>query len=144
MTRPTDPLMAAGAPTEAGPYKPVLYVFGLLLTILGGAMFIPGAVDARYGDVDWTGFVIGGCVTIMVGLQLALTNHVGAIKLTRRQALLLIALAWVGIAAGAASPFVFSRLHLSYTDAFFEAISRLTTTGSTVLVGLDNRRPASC
>jgi trk system potassium uptake protein TrkH len=122
-------------------FKPVLYVFGLLLTILGVAMFVPGLVDYLHGDVDWTGFVIGGCVTALIGLQTAFTNRIDAVALSRRQAFLLTGLSWTGIAAGSAFPFVFSRLHLSYTDAFFEAISGLTTTGSTILTGLDMAPP---
>ena len=58
-----------------------------------------------------------------------------------RQAFLLTALAWVVIAAFGALPFVFSNLELAYTDAFFEAMSGVTTTGSTVITGLDFAPP---
>src|SRR3546814_20146875 len=50
-------------------------------------------------------------------------------------------LSWVALSAVGALPLVFSGLGLSYADAFFEAVSGLTTTGSTVLVGLDNLPP---
>src|SRR3546814_6853209 len=50
-------------------------------------------------------------------------------------------LSWVALSAVGALPLVFSGLGLSYADAFFEAVSGLTTTGSTVLVGLDNMPP---
>lgn len=120
---------------------PVLFVLGLLLSVLAVAMVVPGVVDLWAGDTDWAGFLIGACVIGLVGLLLCLTNRGEEISLNRQQAFILTVAAWVSIAAAAAVPFVFSRLHLSYTDAYFEAISGLTTTGSTVIVGLDAAPP---
>jgi len=120
---------------------PVLFVLGLLLTVLGLAMIIPGIVDLWAGDTDWAGFLVGAAVITLVGLLLCLTNRGEEIALDRHQAFILTVASWVSIAAAAAVPFVFSRLHLSYTDAFFEAISGLTTTGSTVITGLDSAPP---
>jgi Trk-type K+ transport system membrane component len=57
--------------------------------------------------------------------------------ITLRQGYVLTFLAWLSVAAVGALPLVFSELQLSYTDAFFETMSGITTTGSTVLVGLD-------
>lgn len=121
--------------------KPALFVLGLLLSVLGASMAIPGVVDLMAGDVDWMGFFIGAVVTVMSGLMLVLANHEDKVSLTRRQAFVLTVLSWLGVAAFSAIPFVFSRLGLSYTDAFFEAISGLTTTGSTILTGLDTAPP---
>lgn len=122
-------------------FKPALYVLGLLLTILGIAMVVPGLFDMYYGDSDWTGFFVSAAVTVMVGLLFALTNYQGRTNLTRRQAFLLTVVAWIGVTAFSALPFMFSRLGMTYTDAFFEAISGLTTTGSTVVTGLDTAPP---
>lgn len=122
-------------------FKPALYVLGLLLTILGVSMVVPGLLDMYYGDVDWTGFFVSSAVTVMVGLLFTLTNYQGRTQLSRRQAFLLTVVAWLGVTAFSALPFMFSRLGLSYTDAFFEAISGLTTTGSTVVTGLDTAPP---
>jgi trk system potassium uptake protein TrkH len=121
--------------------QPVLYVLGLLIAVLGIAMAIPGIVDLVAGDVDWTGFFIGSGLTFLVGALLVLTNRTDDLSLTLRQAFLLTVAGWVGTAAFSAVPFFFSRLELTYTDAFFEAISGLTTTGSTVLTGLDTAPP---
>lgn len=123
------------------PLGPVLFVLGLLLSVLGTAMILPGIVDLWAGDTDWAGFLIGACVIVLVGLLLCLTHQGEEISLNRQQAFILTVAAWVGIAAAAAVPFVFSRLQLTYTDAFFEAISGLTTTGATVIVGLDTAPP---
>ncbi len=123
------------------PMGPVFFVLGLLLTVLGLAMIIPGVVDLLAGDTDWAGFLIGAAVIVLTGLLLCLTNRGEGIALDRHQAFILTVASWLSIAAAAAVPFVFSRLHLTYTDAFFEAISGLTTTGSTVIVGLDTAPP---
>ncbi|EKV32913.1 Potassium uptake protein TrkH [Caenispirillum salinarum AK4] len=121
--------------------QPVLYVLGLLVSVLGAAMVVPGVADLAAGDVDWIGFFVGAGVTTLVGGLLVLTNRTRDLSLTLRQAFLLTALGWIGTAAFSAVPFFFSRLDLSYTDAFFEAISGLTTTGSTILTGLDTAPP---
>lgn len=121
--------------------KPALYVVGLLIVVLGIAMLIPGFVDMAAGDVDWRGFFIAGAGTATVGFLFIFTNHEERIFLSRRQAFVLTVLSWLAVAAFSAIPFFFSRLNISYTDAFFEAISGLTTTGSTVLTGLDTAPP---
>jgi len=121
--------------------RPVLFVLGCMLVILGVAMAVPGVVDWAAGDVDWTGFFVGAAVTTVTGLLLMLANREDRILLSRRQAFVLTVAVWVGVSVFSAVPFVFSRLDLSFTDAFFEAISGLTTTGSTVLTGLDQAPP---
>lgn len=121
--------------------QPVLYVLGLLISVLGLSMAIPGVVDLAVGDVDWIGFFIGAGVTFLMGGLLVLSNRTEQVTLSLRQAFLLTVGGWVFMAAFSAIPFVFSRLELSYTDAFFEAISGLTTTGSTILTGLDTAPP---
>lgn len=121
--------------------KPVLFVLGELLAILGVFMVVPGLVDAWSGDADWMGFFIAGGFTALIGLMLVFANFERHLTLNRRQAFLLTVLSWVGISAFSAMPFTLSRLSLSYTDALFEAVSGLTTTGSTVITGLDVAPP---
>ena len=120
--------------------RPVLYINGLLLLILAAAMAIPVAVDVLSGDADWQVFLIAGASTSFVGGVLALgcrPRH-GSLRLQTRQAFLLIVSAWVLSALCAALPFAFSELKMSPVDALFEAMSGLTTTGATIVVGLDN------
>jgi trk system potassium uptake protein TrkH len=62
-------------------------------------------------------------------------------KISIRQAFVLTTVVWVVIPSFAALPLAFADLQLSYTDAFFEAMSGLTTTGSTVMLGLDSTPP---
>src|SRR3546814_8143599 len=62
-------------------------------------------------------------------------------RLSLRQAFLLVAISWIVLPLLAGLPFAFSDLNLTFADAYFETVSGLTTTGSTVIVGLDNAPP---
>jgi len=121
--------------------RPVLFVIGLLLLFLGTAMLVPAFADVAIHNPGWQHFVASSGVTLFVGGSLALTNRGGHIALTLRQGFILTTSSWIAISGFAALPLVFGPFSLSYTDAFFEVISGLTTTGSTVLVGLDRLAP---
>ncbi len=122
-------------------FRPVLFVVGILLTTLAAFMFVPALVDATAGNPDWRVFLAAAFFTLFIGVTLVLMNRTGPIKMNVRQTFLLTTLAWLVTAAFAALPFAFSELELDYTDAFFESMSGLTTTGSTVIVGLDTAPP---
>ncbi len=122
-------------------FRPVFFIIGVLLTILAAAMLLPALVDISTGQPDWPVFLASAAVTMFVGVSLTLTNKVGALTLNLRQAFLLTTLSWVVVTAFAALPFPFASLGLRYVDGFFEAMSALTTTGSTVIVGLDHAPP---
>ncbi|CAA7618110.1 Trk system potassium uptake protein [Magnetospirillum sp. LM-5] len=118
--------------------RPVIYVNGILLLVLAGAMGLPALVDWVGGDDDWRVFAISAAVTLLVGAAMMLATYSSERpKFTTRQAFLLTATAWFGMALFGALPFTFSGLKMSYTDGFFEVVSGLTTTGATVIVGLD-------
>ena len=122
-------------------FQPVLHIIGILLTTLAVAMGITALADLVSGHSDWQVFIASAAVTIFVGVSLFLTTNVERRKFTIRQAFLLTTLSWLVLAAFAALPFAFSELDMSYTDAFFESMSGITTTGSTVIVGLDTAPP---
>ncbi len=122
-------------------FRPVLFICGILLATLALMMGIPAIADAAAGDDDWQSFALSGLLTLFVGGGLILTNRTETMSLDRRQAFVFTTLSWVIIAAFAALPLAFSSLGLSYTDAFFEATSGITTTGSTVIAGLDFAPP---
>lgn len=121
--------------------RPVFLVVGVLLMTLAVSMALPALVDLAVGNPDWQVFTAAGLFTLFTGGILVLTTRSESRKLSVRQAFLLTTLAWIAMPAFAALPFRFSELHMSYTDAFFEAMSGLTTTGSTVIVGLDGAPP---
>lgn len=102
-------------------------------------MLLPAAVDASVDDVDWQVFALSALVTGFAGVALVLAFRTQGLPSFRlREAFLLTVLSWTGVALFAALPFLFSNLDLSAADAVFEAVSGITTTGSTVLSGLDS------
>lgn len=119
----------------------MLLTLGSLICMLSVGMLIPVFVDLASGNSDWQIFVVAMFLSLAVGGMFILANRDTADALNLRQAFLLTTLAWAVLPAFAAMPIAFSELGLSYTDAYFEAISGLTTTGSTVITGLDNVPP---
>jgi trk system potassium uptake protein TrkH len=119
--------------------RPVFFVIGILLAVLAVAMTVPAAVDASFGDSDWTVFAGAAAVTGFFAASLVLvTRPSGEIRINLHQAFLLTALSWLIMSAFAALPFYFSSLDMNFFDSFFESVSGLTTTGSTVINGLDH------
>ncbi|MBT3333919.1 MAG: TrkH family potassium uptake protein [Rhodospirillaceae bacterium] len=124
-----------------GQYRAVFQVNGILLLILGLAMLVPALLDARTGHPDWQVFLAAAFLTGFVGAGLTITCWGGGEDLHLRQAFILTTTMWIVTPTFAALPFAFSNLNLSYTDAFFEAMSGITTTGSTVISGLEDAPP---
>jgi len=121
--------------------RPVILVIGVLLVMLGTAMLIPALVDFASGDADWIAFAFSSIVTICSGALMFMATRGGNKQLSTRQAFLMTVLVWVTLSAFGALPFYWSGIVPSYTDAFFESISGLTTTGATVLTNLDTMAP---
>ena len=118
-------------------YKTVFFTLGILQIILGIFMLIPIIVQFFYDDVD-SSFFGASIVTIIFGTLFFLSNLDHDKKLSLQQAFLLTALAWLSIAIFGSLPFVFSRIEFSFTNAFFESMSGITTTGSTIIPDLEN------
>jgi len=118
-------------------YKTVFYTLGTLQIILGIFMLIPVIIQLIYNELD-SGFVSASIITIIFGILFFLSNLDHDKNIDLPQAFILTALSWLSIALFGSLPFIFSELNLSFTDAFFESMSGITTTGSTILVDLDN------
>jgi trk system potassium uptake protein TrkH len=120
-------------------FRPVAYVIGLLVATLGASMFLPMLVDLAEGRGHWPVFLESAVITIMFGGLIAL-SCANAVRegLSIQQPFLLTTGVWVALPVFGALPFVLGATQSTYTDAFFEAMSGLTTTGSTVLSGLDD------
>ena len=118
--------------------RPVGYVIGLTAMALGLAMLLPLIVDIAEGRDHWQVFAQSSIMTVLVGglVAGACRNGVGD-GLTIRQTFLLTTGVWVVLPLFGALPFMLGATGLSFTDAVFEAMSGLTTTGSTVVTGLD-------
>ena len=119
-------------------FRPILYVNGVLLVILSLSMILPMLADLYFGYDDWKVFFVCIVITAFFGGSLILSNTGYQFDITTRQAFLLINSSWVVLPAFGALPFWLSSLDMSVTDSFFEAMSGITTTGSTVITGLDH------
>jgi trk system potassium uptake protein TrkH len=121
--------------------RPVLYVIGLLLSAMAVCMVLPMLADLRTGHEDWRVFFLCIFITAFFGGSLVLSNAGSEFRPTIRQAFLMTFLSWVVVCIFASFPFVLSEMNMTFTDALFEAISGITTTGSTVIISLDNAPP---
>lgn len=126
--------------------RPVLLVVGWILCLLACAMVVPAVVDGLAGHEEWLAFIAAAGLTLVAGLGLVLgVRQDGGVLtvpvLSVRQAFLTVVLGWVAPCLFAALPFIMAPAGLSTVDAVFEATSGLTTTGSTVLSGLDQLAP---
>ena len=117
--------------------KTVFFAIGVLLVILGAFMLIPFFVQFIYDEKNNT-FLLSASITTFIGILLVLTNLEVNRKLNLQQVFLLTTLSWLGIAIFGCLPFLLSNLDLSFVDAFFESMSGITTTGSTIITNLDN------
>ncbi len=116
----------------------VVFVNGCLLLILSVGMAVPMVVDAAAGNRDWQAFAESVVITGYAGGMLALASKGYGAVLNRRAGYALTVSAWLAVTTFGSLPFILSPLSASFTDAFFETMSGLTTTGSTVFAGLDN------
>ena len=122
-------------------YKTVFFTLGILQMVLGVFMFIPIILQFVYSEID-SSFFGASIVTIIFGTLFFLSNLDHNKQLTLQQAFLLTALSWLSIAIFGSLPFIFSDLNFSITNAFFESMSGITTTGSTIISNL-NEMPKS-
>ena len=111
------------------------------MSTLAVAMCLPAIFDLIIGNPNWQVFLLAAALTLFIGIMLVLMTWDNVRKISIRQAFVLTTVVWVVIPSFAALPLAFADLQLSYTDAFFEAMSGLTTTGSTVMLGLDSTPP---
>ena len=118
-------------------YKTVFFTLGVLLIVLGFSMLVPITVQLIYNEFNST-FIISSIITITFGILFFLANIDNNRSLSTQQAFLLTALSWIGVAIFGSIPFIFSDLNLSITDAFFESMSGITTTGATIINNLSD------
>lgn len=127
--------------------RPVFFIVGLMVAALGMMMFVPMAIDLRPTEKWWIfkfqgeggqAFLISGLITTLIGIVLAIVNYMHNPSLHARGAFLLTVLSWLALSSFASIPFLLNPINLSLTDALFEATSGITTTGSTIMTGLDN------
>ncbi|RBP25621.1 trk system potassium uptake protein TrkH [Marinobacter pelagius] len=117
---------------------PVIQILGFLLILLSFLMTLPVNLLMFGNTPDWMAFVKSASICFLVGLACFLSAGRKRHALKQRQMFILTVSAWVFIPLFSSLPLLMSDLNLSVTDAFFESISGVTTTGSTVMSGLDH------
>lgn len=105
--------------------------------IMGLTMLLPALADLRSGNDDWIVFVRSSSATIMIATLVFLSTKGATYRFTPRLGFLLTACLWITGSILGAMPLYFSHLPISMAAAIFESVSGITTTGSTVLHGLD-------
>lgn len=118
-------------------FQIVGFTLGLLITILGFAEMVPALIDWSMGHDNAQVFFFNGIVCMFFGGAMVIVNRAVERSLSLKEAFLLTTLSWVFMSAFAALPLYMADLNIDYSEAYFEAISGFTTTGSTVLSGLD-------
>ena len=118
-------------------YKTVFFTLGILQIILGISMVFPIIIQIIFDELD-SSFIGASLITIIFGILFFLSNLDHDKKLSLQNAFLLTALSWLSIAVFSSLPFIFSNLNLSITDSFFESMSGITTTGSTIITDLNS------
>ncbi|WP_420395547.1 TrkH family potassium uptake protein [Nioella sp.] len=118
--------------------RPIGYVIGLLVLVLGVTMLVPMGVDLYYQNGHWRAFLDSAILTVLSGAMLALAASSGVSRrLSIQQTFLLTTGVWLALPIFGALPFIFGATDATFIDALFESMSGLTTTGSTVFIRLE-------
>jgi trk system potassium uptake protein TrkH len=117
--------------------KTVFFLIGILLIVLGASMLAPYLIQVMYNENSHS-FISSSFVTIFIGILFILANLEKEFKLNLRQTFLFSTLAWLMVAIFGSLPFLLSTNEFSITEAFFESMSGITTTGATIISDLDN------
>ncbi len=121
---------------------PVLHVLAPVISIFGAAMLLPMLIANVLSDSARFAYDESVLATVAAGAVLWALTRRGRAELERPHGYLLVALTWTVLPAFAAMPLMLALPGLSFTDAYFETASAMTTTGATVLVGLDTLPPS--
>ncbi len=115
----------------------VFFLIGILLIVLGASMLAPYTIQVIFDEGSHS-FISASFVTIFIGVLFILANLEKEFKLNLRQTFLFSSLAWFMVAIFGSLPFVLSSENFSFSEAFFESMSGITTTGATIISDLDN------
>jgi trk system potassium uptake protein TrkH len=117
--------------------KTVFFLIGILLIVLGASMLAPYLIQVMYEENSHS-FISSSLVTIFIGILFILANLENEFKLNLRQTFLFSTLAWLMVAIFGSLPFLLSSNEFTLSEAFFESMSGITTTGATIISDLDN------
>ena len=117
--------------------KTVFFLIGILLIVLGASMLAPYSLQIIFKENSHS-FISASFVTIFIGVLFVLANLEREFKLNLRQTFLFSSLAWIMVALFGSLPFLLSTQNFSLSEAFFESMSGITTTGATIISDLDS------
>jgi len=121
--------------------KVTLHYLGLLIAIVGATMLLPLCWSIYSQEPDTTAFAVSMAITLGCGLLLWRLTPLDASgrKISRREAIALVAGSWIAASLFGALPYYLSGALPSFLDAFFEAMSGYTTTGATVFTAIESQ-----
>lgn len=122
-------------------FRPAVHIAAVFGIYLSAAMLVPAAADLYAGNPDWQVFAFSALSMGGLTLAIALATQGSLPPASPRFGFLLVNFLWVTLAIAGAVPFMASSLEMNLADAIFESVSGITTTGSTVIVGLDDAPP---
>jgi len=124
-------------------FRAALHATSLVGLVLAGSMIVPGIVNFASGDHTWVIFFNCAALTGLIWLLIAVSTANGHVKFSRRFGLILVNMLWWLLPLATVPPLMFGPANLSFADALFETASGFTTTGSTVIMGLDTLDPGT-
>ena len=120
----------------------VAHVLGMMMAVFAVTFLMPLVSALVFQDGTFDDFAVAAGINVALGLAIAAATRRHKRELKARDGFLLVTLSWVLMSLSAAIPLMIALPGLSFTDAYFEAVSGLTTTGATVLTGLDTLQPS--
>ncbi|MFM7706442.1 MAG: TrkH family potassium uptake protein [Gammaproteobacteria bacterium] len=120
----------------------VAHVLGMMMAVFAVTFLMPLVSALVFQDGTFDDFAVAAGINVVLGLAIAAATRRHKRELKARDGFLLVTLSWVLMSLSAAIPLMIALPGLSFTDAYFEAVSGLTTTGATVLTGLDTLQPS--
>ncbi len=117
--------------------RAVVYITSIFGLYMATSMVVPAMTDLYYGNNDWIVFAASGFMCGGLALACALATRGPMPTFNKRFGFLLVNVLWLVFSLVGAVPLYLSELNLSFAQALFESISAITTTGSTVISGLD-------
>ena len=117
--------------------KPISLVCGTVVCAVGFLLFIPMIFEIFYQTESWQSYAVPILLYLIVGGSLVITNKNIELKISIKDAFIITVLSWLLLAFLSAIPFIYTEINLSVVDALFESMSGITTTGSTIINGLD-------
>lgn len=119
-------------------FQPALFIVGTIALMFSLLMTLPVALLAFGEHPDWPAFLAGAGICLVIGVVLSLRYRNSLNRLRPRELFLITVLSWLAASLFGSLPFLLCGHRFSFADAFYEAVSGITTTGSTVIVGLDS------